>query len=202
MCRPDTIVSMIMGIINSAFIVVVGSLPASPHNIIGQIHLVVWLWRHSSLSSESSIACRAELIFISSPVISLVPPFALCAASSSLYLRCNRHRFGYVSGLCSVHIGVGWCVHQWYVLPLTVLEVGSPIPGAISFHANIPSFLVLDGVLSFPFGDFPGVDPLDLFPALVDAYVFRDDTAAVRAMICSCSGLGASHSPSSLEFYT
>jgi hypothetical protein len=67
----------------------------------------------------------------------------------------------------------------------------------------MPSFLVLDGVLSFPLVDFPGVVPLDLFPALAAAFVFSDETAAVRAMICSCSWLWAlPRALSSSGFYT
>jgi hypothetical protein len=100
-CRhfPATINSMIVGISSSADMVVVSSLPASPLNIIGQIHLVVWLWRQSTSlppdsSSESSMAWSAELILMSSAVSSLAPPFSLCAASNSLYLGCRLHKFG------------------------------------------------------------------------------------------------------------
>jgi hypothetical protein len=71
--------------------------------------------------------------------------------------------------------------------------VASPGPGGTSFQANIPSFLVLDGALSPFLGDLLGAAALVLLPALVAAFVLREDTAAVRAMICSCSGLGASH---------
>jgi hypothetical protein len=96
--RSDIMVSMMIGISMSADMAVVGSLPASPHSIIGQIHLVVWLWRQwlstDASSSESSIAWSAELIWMSLAVISTAPPFALCAASSSLYFGCSRHKLG------------------------------------------------------------------------------------------------------------